>query len=104
MTGEEFRALALALPGTAEAPHFDRHAFRVRRIYATLAADGLSANLNLSPDEQEHYCALWPEALAPVPNAWGARGWTTATLDRIAADALGAPLRAAWIGAGGDTG
>jgi len=38
-TVQDFRRVALALDGTIEAPHFDRTAFKVRRIYATLAAD-----------------------------------------------------------------
>jgi len=37
--------IALNLPGAVSAPHFDRTAFKVKRIFATLAADGLSANL-----------------------------------------------------------
>lgn len=96
MTGAEFRALALSLPGTTEAPHFDRAAFKVRRIYASLAADEGSANLNLSPEEQAHYAALLPHAIRPVANAWGARGWTEVALDRLDTAALEGPLRAAW--------
>jgi len=39
-TAEDFRRIALSLPGTTQVPHFKRTAFKVRRIYATLAADG----------------------------------------------------------------
>jgi hypothetical protein len=70
-TAKDFRRIALALEGTTEAPHFDRTAFKVRRIYATLAADGKTANLMLTADEQELKCALAPDAFRPVPNAWG---------------------------------
>ena len=42
----------MALPGTVSAPHFDRTAFKVKRIYATLTADGRSANLKFTPEEQ----------------------------------------------------
>jgi len=76
----DVRNFALSLPGTAEAPHFDRTAFKARRIYVTVAADGKTANLVLTPDEQEMKCLLLPEAFAPVPNKWGERGWTTVTL------------------------
>jgi len=96
MTGAGFRAMALALPGTEEAPHFERSAFRVRRIYASLASDGRSANLNLSPEEQAHYAALLPNHVRPVPNAWGARGWTEVTLPDLDPETLEGPLRAAW--------
>jgi hypothetical protein len=50
-TARDLRRIAKSLDGTLEAPHFDRAAFKVARIYATLAADGLSANLKLTPDE-----------------------------------------------------
>src|SRR5262249_20301191 len=74
---------ALSLTGTTEAPHFDRIAFKVARIYATLAADRLTANLKFSPDEQEFKCMLAPDAFAPIPNAWGKQGWTTVTLATV---------------------
>jgi hypothetical protein len=48
-----FRHIAMSLDGTTEAPHVERTAFKVARIYATLAPDGLTANLKLSLDEQE---------------------------------------------------
>ena len=77
-TAKDFRRIALSLDGTTEAPHFDRTAFRVRRIYATLAADGKSANLMLTRDEQALKCEVAADAFSPIPNAWGARGATTA--------------------------
>jgi hypothetical protein len=95
-TGNDLRRLALALEGTTEAPHFDRAAFRVARIYVTLAAGGRTANFNFTPDEQEFKCMLAPEAFAPVPNAWGRKGWTTATLSKMKAAELKAALEMAW--------
>lgn len=94
--------LALSLEGTVEAAHFDRRAFKVRTIFATIPPDGETANLRLTPDDQEHWCALLPAALAPVANKWGQQGWTTVTLAAIAPDDLAAVLRRAWqIGGGG---
>jgi len=61
-TAKDLRRLALALPGTSEAPHFDRTAFRAARIYVTLAADGRSANFLFTPDEQEFKCMMAPDA------------------------------------------
>jgi YjbR len=95
-TGKDLRRLALALEGTTEAPHFDRAAFKVARIYVTLAADGRTANLKFTPDEQEFKCMMAPEAFAPVPNAWGRQGWTTATLSRLSTAELKAALEMAW--------
>ena len=95
-TADDLRRLALALDGAAEAPHFDRTAFKVKRIFATLAADGRTANLKLSPDEQELKCTVAPEAFSPVPNAWGKQGWTTALLAALSPDELNHALRMAW--------
>jgi hypothetical protein len=93
---KDLRRIALSLEGTTEAPHFDRAAFKVSRIYVTLAADGRTANFKFTPDEQELKCLLAPEAFAPVPNAWGQQGWTTAKLSALSTADLKAALEAAW--------
>jgi hypothetical protein len=95
-TAKDLRRIALSLEGTSEAPHFDRTAFKVARIYVTLAADGRTANFKFAPDEQELKCLLAPEAFAPVPNAWGRQGWTTATLAALSTAELKAALEMAW--------
>jgi len=93
---KDLRRMAMALEGTTEAPHFDRAAFKVTRIYVTLAADGRTANFKFTPDEQELKCLLAPEAFAPVPNAWGQQGWTTAKLSALSTADLEAALETAW--------
>ena len=95
-TGKDLRRIALSLEGTTEAPHFDRAAFKVARIYVTLAADARTANFTFTPDEQEFKCMLAPEAFSPVPNAWGKQGWTTATLSKLSAADLKVALETAW--------
>jgi hypothetical protein len=95
-TADDFRRLALALEGTTEAPHFDRTAFRVARVFATLAPDGATANLKLAPEEQELKCLLRPDAFAPVPNRWGTQGWTTLRLAALDLPDLAAALDFAW--------
>jgi hypothetical protein len=95
-TAADFRRIARSLEGTSEAPHFDRTAFKVARIYATLAADGRTANLKFAPDEQEMKCLLAPEAFAAVPNAWGQQGWTTVKLSKVATAELRHALEIAW--------
>jgi hypothetical protein len=92
----DLRRIAMSLQGTTEAPHFDRAAFRVNRIYATLAADGRTANLMLSPEEQEFKCMLAPEAFAPVPGGWGKNGATTVTLSAVNTTELKDVLEIAW--------
>lgn len=93
---DDFRRIALSLEGTAETLHFDRTAFRVARIYATLAADGLTANFKFTPDEQEFKCLLAPETFVPVGNAWGAQGWTTSILSGLSEAELHDALETAW--------
>ena len=75
-----FTRIALSLPGAISAPHFDRVAFKVNRTFATLAADGRSANIKFTPDEQELKCMVAPEIFRVIDNGWGRRGWTTMTL------------------------
>lgn len=96
VTAVEFRDLALGLVGTTAAPHFDRTAFKVARIYATLAADGLSANLKFSRDVQDLKCLTAPELFQPVAGGWGRMGWTTVVLPGIDPAALLLALEAAW--------
>jgi hypothetical protein len=92
----DLRRIALALAGTMEAPHFDRAAFRVARIYVTLAADDRTANFKLTPDEQEFKCMMASEAFTAVPGGWGRQGWTTATLAALSTAELQAALEMAW--------
>ncbi len=92
----DFRRIAMSLEGTSEAPHFDRTAFKATRIYATLAADGLTANVKFLPEEQAFKCMMAPQAFAPVANAWGRQGWTTISLAAIDVSELRGALETAW--------
>jgi hypothetical protein len=93
---KDVERIALSLEGSIAAPHFDRTAFKVRRIYATLAGDGRSLNLMLTPTEQEFKVMLAPEIYSAVPNGWGRNGATTVDLSRIGIEELEASLRMAW--------
>ena len=94
-TAADFVRIAGILPGVVEYPHFDRRAFKARVTFATLSADGLTANLKLSPDQQALKCAVAPEAFEPLPNAWGARGWTVVKLESLDEAELAAALEMA---------
>src|SRR5215470_15239285 len=98
-TARDLRRIALSLQGTTEAPHFDRTAFKVKRIYATLAPDGRTANLKFTPDEQELKCLTASDAFSPIPNAWGKQGWTTAKLAALSMPELRRALETAWSAA-----
>lgn len=100
MTGEDLRRLALAFPGALEKPHFDRAGFRVEgrggRMFATLPADGESANLMLGREEQALLVEAEPEIFHPVPNKWGENGATTVVLARTDEATLRSALTMAW--------
>ena len=90
------RELALALPGTSEAPHFDRTAFRTpRRMFATLAPTGEDLNLLFDPELRDFYCEQAPHAFFPVPGGWGRRGATCCELASVDEPTLVSALRAA---------
>ena len=49
-----------------------------------------------TPDEQALKCMVAADAFAPVPNAWGKQGWTTAILSRLKIAELRAALEMAY--------
>ncbi|MCO6186600.1 MmcQ/YjbR family DNA-binding protein [Rhizobium sp. L1K21] len=100
-SAEDLERIAHSLPGTEARPHFDRTAFRVKKHYATLAPDRLTANLMYSPEEQQFKCMMHPEAFFPVPNKWGEKGATTIVLAKVDEEELTAALELAWTRAGG---
>lgn len=90
------RELALALPQTSEAPHFDRLAFRTpRKIFATLSVSAEDLNLMFNPDLRDFYCEQAPQAFAPVPGGWGLRGATRCDLQHVDEPTLASALKAA---------
>jgi hypothetical protein len=93
------RKLALSLEEVSEAPHFDRAAFKTRRIFATLGAGDM--NLMFDPSLQEFYCAQAPEAMSPVPGGWGRNGATRCDLKRVDEKTLLSALKAAHARASG---
>jgi hypothetical protein len=92
----DFRRIALSFDGATEHPHFDRRAFKARVTFATLAPDGLTANIKFAPDEQALKCAVAPDAFAALDNAWGRQGWTRAILAELTEPELHAALALAW--------
>jgi hypothetical protein len=86
-TARDFRRIALSLEGTTAAPHFDRTAFKARRIYATLAADGRTANLMFTPEQQALKCLVAPDAFAAILGTNG-RGVAWRTDHGVAACAV----------------
>jgi len=99
-TSDDLRTLALSLPAALEKPHFDRSGFRVDvpkgKMFATMPADGTTANLMLSREEQDMLCTAEPAIFAPVPNKWGENGATVITLAKADAVTLRSAVTMAW--------
>lgn len=103
ITAAEFSAAALSFPSAIDKPHFKRIAYKVDvkggKTFATLAEDKSSANLILTPDQQDMMCAAEPKMFAPVANKWGEQGWTTFTFTSADKVTLLSALRHAWLNA-----
>ncbi len=93
---DQAQALALALPGATEAPHFHRLAFRTpRKIFATLDVGARDLNLMFDPELRDFYCEQAPQAFSPVPGGWGRKGATRCELDTVDEPTLLSALQAA---------
>src|SRR5437870_12757941 len=81
MTADEFRALALELPGAVEDAHMGHPDFRINgRIFATLGPKPDHAMVKLLLDAQQGYLDDHSAAFQPIAGAWGARGATRVLL------------------------
>jgi predicted DNA-binding protein (MmcQ/YjbR family) len=81
---DTFRAMALSLPGTEEAPHFEKTSFRInKKIFATLNVAENRICIKLSPIDQSVFCLYDKTVIYPVPNKWGTQGWTLVNLAKI---------------------
>jgi len=78
-----FRQLALSFPGATEQPHFERTAFKVKKIFATLDVKRNLACLMLSEIDQSVFCAFDESIMYPVPNKWGKQGATYVELKMV---------------------
>ncbi len=97
MDADDFRRLALALPGAAEASHMGHPDFRAHgRIFATLNGDGSLGMVQLTTELQEMMCAAEPAIFRPVPGGWGRRGSTHVVLAAADEAALRSGLKAAY--------
>src|SRR5450432_631626 len=78
MDAEDFRRIALSLPGAEESSHMGSPDFRVGgRIFATLAslAQGYG-NVMLTPEQQAAFVVEMPDVFLPIAGGWGRMGAT----------------------------
>ena len=97
MTKDEFIDLALSFPWTESVPHFERIGCKItdKRMFATYLDKDHSANIFLTPAEQEVFCKL-NTGIYPVHNKWGAKGATTFLLNQMPRDIVAEALFSAY--------
>jgi uncharacterized iron-regulated membrane protein len=98
MTADDFRRLALSLPGALEGSHMGNPDFRVNGgNFATLALASQGYGMvQFTPEQQNGMVEDAPDVFSPVPGGWGRGGSTRVHLARVSEDVLAAALRAAW--------
>jgi len=98
MTANEFRKLALFLPGAVESAHMNHPDFRIEgKIFATLhyPDDGWGM-VGLTPEQQAAHIKKAPGVFNPCNGAWGQRGATNVHLASATKSVLKAALNAAF--------
>ena len=98
MSADDFRSLALSLPGATESAHLDHPDFRVGgKIFATLGApDTAHGMVKLTPDEQAMFVRTEPGVFRLANGAWGKRGCTYVALESATEPGVRQVLIAAW--------
>jgi hypothetical protein len=98
MTADDFRRLALSLPGAEEGSHMGSADFRVGgRIFATLASQEQGyGNLMLTPEVQAEFVAEQPDIFLPIAGGWGRSGSTHIRLAEATEDLMAGALQMAW--------
>jgi len=102
VTGDEVRALCLALPDTTEKETWGDEStpghptFRVRdKIYVIMAVDGSGGSIRTSMGEQSDLMSSFPEAARSASHV-GRFGWVEVDFDGVPADVLREVIQAAW--------
>jgi hypothetical protein len=97
-TADDFRRIALAFPGAEEGSHMGHVDFRVGgKVFATLGyPDQAWGMASVTPEQQEDFMVLAPEAFEPAAGAWGRGGSTLVRLEAVSEELLETALAAAW--------
>jgi hypothetical protein len=98
LTIDDFRRIALSLPGACESAHQGHPDFRVGgKIFATLGyPDANWGMVKLSPDEQAMLVGAEPAVFKPVAGGWGQQGNTNLLLAAADEPTLRSALTSAW--------
>jgi hypothetical protein len=84
VTADDFRRIALSMPGAVEQAHMGHPDFRVKKkIFATLGPPGTDRGMvKLTPSQQREFATADPTIFKPVNGAWGRQGATYVHLAR----------------------
>ena len=98
MKEDEFRRMALSLPGASESSHMNHPDFRVGgRIFATLGSPSVGWGMvKLTAEQQELFGHLEPQAFVPAKGAWGRGGATNVKLGTASKSLVRKALLEAW--------
>jgi len=98
MTAEDFRELALQLPGAVESVHMRHPDFRAHgRVFATLGYPSDEWGMvKLEPADQKKFVEQHAQAFKPVNGAWGLQGCTSVRLAAAQLDVVTQALDLAW--------
>jgi hypothetical protein len=95
-SGEALRTIALALPEAQERETWGSATFRVReKIFVIMAADGTSASVKATKDEQSALLAEDPETFT-FPAYVGRHGWVGVDVGRVGEEHLRELVTEAW--------
>ena len=95
MTTDDFRRIALSLPGAEELNGLGYPNFRAgRKSFSTI--EGSMAVIRLTRDQQATFVAAAPEVFEPVSSGWGRLGSTVIRLDVADEATVQVALAMAW--------
>ena len=97
MTADDFRGVALDMPGAVEGSHMKHPDFRANgRIFASLNGDETRGTVMVTPEEQAELIRLSPKAFEPASGAWGRQGCTTVHLSSAGERDVRGAMTLAW--------
>jgi hypothetical protein len=97
MIADDFRRIALTMPGAIESAHMGHPDFRANgRVFATLHSDDEWGMVKLTPDEQQEFMRMHPRMFVPSSGAWGRQGCTNVRLDAVDEATLRGAMILAW--------
>jgi len=105
LTPDDFRRLALALPGAVEGAHMGHPDFRVGgKVFASLIHRGdWMGMVRLAPPDQHALLRVEPDVYVPANGSWGRQGCTMVRLSLASSASVRAALSSAWSHVGAKT-